>query len=133
VERLVADRIEPEVARDGAHPLARDVDGGGARVGTAAVDLQENILARKTDRNRGFVAAIDDGGDHVLTTNRAGGPLAHLLADRRRELVSSDRTPPSVWLAACLQGCRRGRRAYRGEGPGGQVAHRVPARCAEIS
>ena len=48
------------------------------------MNLEIDGAGIEIDRKGRFVAAIDDGGNLALTTYRAGGPLAHLLANRRR-------------------------------------------------
>ena len=95
VQRPVADRVELIVARDGADLLAGDVDRRDGREEAAAVDLEIHVAVGEIDRYRGLLAAIDDGRDQTLTTDGTGGPLAHLFANRRRELVTSaHRTTP---------------------------------------
>ena len=95
VDRSLVHRIELEIAGDGADLLAGDIDRGDGRQKAAAVNLEEQLAAGQIDRDRRLLAAIDDGGDHALTTDCSGGPLAHLFADRRRELVGlAHRTTP---------------------------------------
>jgi hypothetical protein len=87
MDRTVADRVELEVARDGADLLAIDVDRGKGGEEATAMDPEVNVLAGKRDRDRGLLAAVDHGRNLTITTRRSGGPLAHLSANRRRELV----------------------------------------------
>ena len=95
VQRPVGDRIDLEVARQRADGLAVDGDFRHRGHEAAGMDLEVELAEGEGDRNRGFFAAIDDGRDHALTTDCAGGPLAHLVADRRRELVTgAHRTTP---------------------------------------
>ena len=95
MDRLVAHRVELEVAGDRPDLLAGDVDRGDRGEEAAAMELEEQLAVGKVDRQRGLLAAIDHGGNQALTTDCSGGPLAHLFADRRRELVSlAHRTTP---------------------------------------
>ena len=68
VDGALADRVELVVARDGADLLAGDVDRGDRGEETATVNLEVDLAVGKRDRDRGFLAAIDYGGNHALTT-----------------------------------------------------------------
>jgi hypothetical protein len=95
MERALAHRVELEVARQRPDLLAVDADLGDRGQEPAAMDLEIDLAVGEVDGDRGFFAAIDDGGYHALTTDCPGGPLAHLFADRRRELVTgAHRTTP---------------------------------------
>ena len=95
MQRPVADRIELEVAGQRADRLAVDLDLGHGGEESAGVNLEEDVAVGKVDSHRRLLAAVDDCGDLALATDCSGGPLAHLFADRRRELVAgAHRTTP---------------------------------------
>ena len=133
VQRPVADRVELIVARDRADLLAGDVDRGDGGEEAAAVDLEIHVAVGKIDRHRGLLAAIDDGRDHTLTTDGAGGPLAHLFANRRRELVSLAPIGQLLfrWERRVPPGVSARRRSYR-RGPRQTQTLRKSCACRPI-
>ncbi len=116
-----ADRMTLEIAGQGTDFFRTGVDCGDAGVKAASVDSVLDVAFSKGDCDRGFLAAVHDGRDSPVTTGCAGGPLAHLFANRRRELVVGahrdysfkDKNPP-------LAGDNR-RVASRGVGAAGGV------------
>src|SRR5690606_22974138 len=67
--------------------LAINLDGKHGRHEAAGMDLQGDVLARKRDRQRWLLVAVDDGGNLAVAPKMPGGPLTDPFARLGRELI----------------------------------------------
>ncbi len=80
VHRHAGDRIELEVARDGAQLAAADGDLEHGGLEPAGIDQRAGTDEVDGDGDRRLARAVDDGGNLALATNGPGGPLADPVA-----------------------------------------------------
>ena len=76
VQRSVGDRMESDVLGQRAQGLAADLDIDDRVEEVAGAELAAQFLLFDVDRQRFFIAAIDDGGDTAFATQCTGGSLA---------------------------------------------------------
>jgi hypothetical protein len=87
MDRVVAHRVDLEVARDGAVLLAVDLDVADAGEEAARIDAVLELIEVERDRERGLVVAVDHARHTAFTTHGPGGPLACPRTRRRFQFI----------------------------------------------
>ena len=87
MDRIVAHRVDLEVARNGAVLLAVDLDVADADEEAARMDAVLELVEIERDRDRGLVVAVDHARHAAFTTHGPGGPLACPRTRRRLQFI----------------------------------------------
>ena len=85
MQRAIGDGVEGHVLGQRAHGLAADHDLDDRVEEVTGAELAGQFLGFDVDRQRRFVASIDDGGYAAFATQHPGGSLASPIARFSRQ------------------------------------------------